>query len=461
MWPHTSIARLGLLLLPLLATVPLKADDWPEWRGAQRDGVWRETGIVEQLPKEGPPRRWQMPIGAGYCGPAVAAGRVVLMDRAVDPQAQAEVKTQWNFRDKTAGQERVVCLDEATGKIVWTHAYPCAYTVAYGSGPRATPTIRDGFVYTLGAMGDLIALDLATGKPVWQKNLPREFKTEPPLYGYASPPLVDGDRLIVLVGGEGQAVVALDRRTGKLLWKAGDSTEPGYCAPIIRTVGGRRQLIAWTANALMGLDPETGRIGWSIAHAPKVGMAITTPSVEGEQLAISSQYEGTLLFSFRPDAAEPKLVWTASAGTSPERQWKKSGFNTTMSTVLLAGKHVYGTSLYGEFCCLDAATGDRVWTTLAPTSGGDVPRDRWSTVFMIPHGDRVFIFNEKGDLILARLSGAGYQEIGRAHLIEPDMNSAGNGGRKVVWSHPAFANRSIYLRNNHEIVCYGLAAENH
>ena len=157
------------------------------------------------------------------------------------------------------------------------------------------------------------------------------------------------------------------------------------------------------------------------------------------------------------NAAQPVVLWRASAGTVPERQWKKAGFNTTMSTVLLLGKHVYGVSLYGETCCLDADTGRRVWTTLRPTSGGDVPRERWSTLFMVPHGDRVFIFNDKGDLILARLTPEGYDEIGRWHLLDADMASAGSGGRKVVWSHPAFADRCVFARNNHEVVCVSAA----
>ena len=189
----------------------------------------------------------------------------------------------------------------------------------------------------------------------------------------------------------------------------------------------------------------------------EIGMAITTPAVEGNRLAVSSQFEGVLMLEFKAGTAEPAVLWKASAGTAPERQWKKAGFNTTLSTVLLLGGYVYGVSLYGETCCLDGRAGQRVWTTLEPTSGGTVPRERWSTLFMVPHGDKVFIFNEKGDLILARLTPAGYSEISRAHILDPDMASAGGGGRKVVWSHPAFANRCVYARNNHEIVCVSLA----
>lgn len=435
---------------------PVRADEWPQWGGPLRDGVWREEGVLERFPVEGPAVRWRAQVGPGFAGPAVAGGRVFLMDRAVDKGTPADVKTQWNYRDKTSGHERVHGLDEATGKVLWQHTYPCGYETAYGSGPRVTPTVCGDRVYTLGTMGDLFCLDTATGQVVWQKNFVRDYGADVPLYGFASPPLVDGDRLIVMVGGQGQAVVALDRHTGRELWKAGDASEPGYSAPLIQTIHGQRQLIVWHAEALAGLDPESGRILWMVPHRVTHGIAISTPAFADNRLAVSSQYEGVLMLEFRPDAVEPAVLWKASAGTVPEREWKKAGFNTTMSTVLLRDGHVYGVSLYGETCCLHGDDGRRVWTTLQPTSGGTVPRERWGTLFMVPHSERVFIWNDHGDLILARLTPAGYHEIDRAHLLEPDMASVGGGGRSVVWSHPAFANRSVYVRNNREIVCVSL-----
>ena len=460
MMNHLGLRFVPLLLLGLLAeALSVRADDWPQWRGPLRDGVWREDGVLERFPPEGPPVRWRTPIGTGFSGPAVAGGRVFLMDRAVEEGASADVKTQWNYRDKTKGRERVLCLDEATGKVLWKHDYPCAYETAYGSGPRATPTVRGDRVYTLGTMGDLLCLEPATGRIVWQKNFVRDYHAEVPLYGFASPPLVDGDRLIVMVGGAGQVVMALDRHTGRELWKSGTASEPGYCAPQIRMLAGRRQLVIWHGDGLAGLEPESGKELWSVPHHVNAGIAISTPAIADNRLAVSSQYEGVLMLEFRPDVAEPRVLWKASASTAPERQWKPAGFNTTMSTVLLLDGHVYGVSLYGETCCLNGNTGQRVWTTLQPTSGGTEPRERWSTLFMVPHGDKVFIWNDHGDLILARLTPAGYQEISRAHILEPDMSSAGGGGRGVAWSHPAFANRCLYARNDHEFICVSLAPQ--
>ncbi|MGD0093734.1 MAG: PQQ-binding-like beta-propeller repeat protein [Planctomycetota bacterium] len=454
----TGLVLLQVLTVPCFISATLHAEDWPQWRGSQRDGVWREDGILETFTANGLPVRWRTAIGAGYSGPAVAGGRVFVMDRTTNADPGTDVKTRWDFRDKTMGLERVLCVDETTGKILWTHSYPCRYAVAYGSGPRATPTVSGDKVYTLGTMSDLCCLEAATGKEQWKKNLAHDYGAAVPLYGYGIQPLVEGGLLIVLVGDKGPAVVALDRNTGKEQWRALSASEPGYGAPLIRTIGGQRQLIVWHADGLAGLAPESGKVLWELPHATKVGMSITTPAIENNRLAVSSQYEGTLMLEFKPGAAAPEVLWKASTGGAPEKVWKKAGFNTTLSTVLLLSNFVYGVSLYGEMCCLNGDTGERVWTTLAPTSGGTEPKDRWSTVFMVPQRDRVFIFNEKGDLILSRLTCKGYEEISRAHLLDPDMPSSGAGGRKVIWSHPAFANRCVYARNNQELVCVSLAA---
>ncbi len=451
---------LVLGIIDLASLLPAgRSDDWPQWRGANREGVWREHGILESFPAAGLPVSWRAPLGTGFSGPAIAGGRVFVMDRVLAQGAPKDVKTQWNYRDKTTGRERVVCLDEATGKELWTQSYTCSYSIAYGSGPRATPTVCGDKVYTLGAMGDLLCLDGATGRIVWRKNFVRDYGVEVPAYGYAGAPLVDGERLIAVVGGENHAVVAFDRDTGRELWKSGSSSEPGYCAPIIRTLGGKRELIVWQSDALMGIEPESGKVLWSVPHNTMAGMSISTPAVDGDRLAVSSQFEGTMLLEFSREAIEPKIVWKRSAaGSVPEKPFKKAGLNTTLSTVLLTGNHVYGVSVYGETCCLDAANGSRVWTTLQPTSGGTEPHDRWCSAFFVPHGDKVFIFNERGDLILARLKPSGYEEIARTHLLDPDMPSSGGGGRKVIWSHPAFANRCVVVRNDHAIIRVSLAA---
>ena len=264
--------RLVVLALALSALAnPVRADDWPQWRGPQRDGVWRENGVLERFPTNGLPVLWRVPVGAGFSGPSVAGGRVFLMDRVAQPAPDTEIKTSWDFRDKTAGLERVVAVDEAGGKILWTHSYPCRYAAAYGSGPRVTPTVADGLVYTLGTMGDVRCLEAASGNVVWRTNLVEAYGAKVPQYGFAIQPLVEGERLFLLVGGDGQAVVAFDRRTGRELWKSLDAPEPGYSAPLIHTLAGRRQLIVWHGGGLAGLVPETGQPLWTLAHPANAG----------------------------------------------------------------------------------------------------------------------------------------------------------------------------------------------
>src|SRR5438128_2909443 len=164
-----------------LTSSAARADDWPQWLGPQRDGVWRETGILSRFPSGGPKVRWRPPVGLGYAGPAVAEGGVYVTDlllaEGVTPPADTFA------RKRLAGKERVFCLDEATGKVLWKHEYPCEYTVSYPAGPRTTPVIHGGKVYTLGAMGDLICLEAATGKPLWSKNFVRDYQARVPMWG--------------------------------------------------------------------------------------------------------------------------------------------------------------------------------------------------------------------------------------------------------------------------------------
>src|SRR5438093_170559 len=214
---RTAMRKLFIAALLLAVADRGRADDWPQWHGPRRDGVWRETGILTKFPKGGPPVVWQADVGGGFAGPAVAQGRVVLMDRRGDKLPKGK---EAPGKEGLPGKERVLCFDAANGKPLWQHEYDCAYRIYIPNGPRATPTVAAGKVYTLGAMGDLHCLDAANGAVVWHKNLLAEYKTKPPVWGYASHLLVTGDAVITLAGGEGSAVVALDKNTGKEKWRA-------------------------------------------------------------------------------------------------------------------------------------------------------------------------------------------------------------------------------------------------
>jgi outer membrane protein assembly factor BamB len=441
-------ATLALLAWGLF-TAAVPADDWPQWLGPHRDGVWRETGILQQFSKDGPKVRWRVPVGIGYAGPAVAQGRVYVTDQVLD---KGVLHPRSGFSSpKLPGKERIHCLDEKTGQTLWTYAYECTYEgMGYSAGPRATPAIHDGKVYSLGAMGDLVCLDAATGKKVWARNFHKEYEAPVQTWGFSASPLVDGDKVLCLVGGEAVAV-AFDRRTGKELWRSIRGKAQGYCPPMIYQVAGRRQLIIWEPEAVHGLDPETGQEFWSQPFAVKAALTIPTPRLDGNLLFVTSFYNGPLLLQL--DAGpSAKVVWKGKSNS--EQPDRTDGLHSIIPTPVIKDGYIYGVCSYGELRCLNARTGERLWMTRQPTTGGEPVR--WANAFLIPQGDRFFLPNEKGDLIIARLTPKGYEEISRARILEPTNVMA---GRPVVWSHPAFANKCMYARNDKEIVCVSLAAE--
>jgi outer membrane protein assembly factor BamB len=427
---------------------PRDGDDWPQWRGPHRDGVWRESGVVDSLPAE-LDYRWRTPIGGGFAGPAVVADRVYVTDRVLPPGV-SNPENRWNRTDPVDGSERVLCLDAATGRIVWSHQYPCRYEISYPAGPRATPTVHAGKVYTLGAMGDLLCLEADTGRVVWSRNYVTDFGTRMNLWGMAAAPLIDGDRLILLAGGrDGGCVLALDKDDGRELWRALDADDPGYSAPAIIHFGGVRQLIVWNPVGLHSLDPDSGRLYWSQPFETRMGHSVASPVFDAKRglLLVSSFFHGSLMMQLDDRRPAARLLWKGTSDS--ELPQSTDGLHALMCTPVLQDGYVYGICSYGRLRCLEASTGRRLWGTYAAT-----PEGRWSNAFLIQHQDRFFLCNEQGQLMIARLSPRGYDEISRAKLIEP-TNTAGR--RQVVWSHPAFAGRCVYARNDKEIVCVDLS----
>ncbi|HEX4589966.1 MAG TPA: PQQ-binding-like beta-propeller repeat protein [Gemmataceae bacterium] len=465
--PRRPAARRGLIaFFAAIAAAGFGfADDWPQWLGPQRDGVWRENGIVERFPAGGPPVRWRTPIKSGYASPAVVGNRVYVMDFALKPGTRSGNVMS---RSSLPGVERVLCLDDSDGHIVWEHKYDCDYAIAFPAGPRATPVVAGGRVYTLGAMGDLLCLDAENGKPVWSVNLPQRYgdPQKPvrgvPLWGYAASPLLDGDRLITLGGDDGSVVVALHKDTGKELWKALSSFSIGYCPPVIYSVGKTRQLIVWHPEAVCGLDPQSGQVFWEYPFPlHRSALAIPMPRFDGKHLFVTSFYNSALMLDLGADHPAPTVLWQGKGKS--EKPEQTATLHSIMPTPVIKDGFIYGIDSYGELRCLRVDTGERVWTALGVTrplkdgkrdESKPGEKDRWDNAFLDPQGDRCFIFNEAGELIIAKLEPTGYTEIDRAKIIEPD-NSMPN--RKVVWSQPAYAHRSVYVRNDHEIVCVSLA----
>jgi outer membrane protein assembly factor BamB len=346
-------------------------------------------------------------------------------------------------------KERILCLNEADGKILWKHEYDCAYTVSYAAGPRVTPAVHEGKVYTLGSEGNLLCLDAEKGTVHWQRDFKKDFNIKTPMWGFAGHPLIVGKKVICLAGGNGSVAVAFDKDTGKELWRALTAKEPGYAPPMIYDFAGKRQLIIWHPEAVNSLDPESGKVFWThpLTPAIRAGMSIPTPKKVGDLLFLTSFYNGSLLLRVNSD--KPSVVWESTKVSEKDTD----GLHSVMATPLIENGHIYSPCSYGQFRCLKLETGERLWETFAPTSGKS---ERWGHAFVVKNSDRSFIFSEKGDLIIARLSPEKYEEVSRAPLLAPDNRDP---GRPVVWSHPAFANRSVYARNDSEIVCVSLAAE--
>lgn len=434
---------------------PCRADDWPQWMGPRRDGVWRESGITNQL-GGAPKYLWRASIGAGYAGPAVANGKVFVADRVL--AAGAKVPSNSFARTEVPGQERLLCLNESDGSIVWTHAYDCPYRLSYANGPRCTPVVADGKVYSLGAMGDLFCLDAATGKVVWRHNLVKDYKAPVQIWGFAAHPLLDGNRLICLVGGE-HGVVAFDKNTGKEIWTALEVTNVGYCPPVIYEFEGQRQLIIWHPQSVNGLNPVTGQLLWTqpfVLH--QSALSIPMPIQDGENLFVTSFYNGPMMLRVAKSPPGVELLWKGKSNS--ERAARTDKLHSIMPTPIIRDGHIYGICSYGQLRCLRADTGERVWETMRATRelkdgkispAGESPtdNDRWGNAFLTPQADRYWLFNEHGDLILAKLSKKGYEELGRCNIVRPDNKMAMH---PVVWSHPAYANKSVFARNDSEIV---------
>ena len=445
------------LLLACFVPAAAIADDWPQYLGPKRDGILRETGIVDKFPAGGPTVLWRKPCGMGYAGPAVTQGKVFVPDRVLD---EGKKNPDNPFaRVGVEGVDRLLCLDEKTGEQLWKVKNKVEYRVSYAAGPRCTPTVDGDMLYWLDTMGDLFALETKTGKQVWKKNYRSDFGGELPVWGYVSHPLVDGDRLICLIGGaEGRGVIAFNKKTGDIIWKALTiAGDPGYNSPVIFEVNGKRVLIIWHSHAVVGLDPETGKKLWQ--YDWQISNALTVPTarlVNKSLLFLTGFYAGSILLDIGGDS--PKVVWKSkSKGNESAVNPRTSlDLHSIMPTPWIKDDTIYGICSYGELRGLELMTGKRLWETHAATGGVSA---RWANAFIVPHGDgeRVFLFNEKGELIIAKLSPKGYEEIDRMKIIDPTNKYAA--GRTVVWAHPAFADQTVFVRNDKEVVAVSLRKE--
>ena len=447
---HWAAAACAAILL--LAPGAALANDWPEWRGAGRAGVWSEDGIVERFPADGLKVKWRTPVKGGFAGPVVADGRVFVLDFEFLPETRV-----------MDGRERILALDEETGEVLWTHSWETAYRnlqLSYATGPRAAPTVGGEHVYVQGGAGMLLCLRADTGEVVWQHDTVAEYDTTVPVWGTSSSPLVDGGLVIALIGGEPDALIAaFDAETGEEVWRAIDVvSEMGYAQPIIVEAGGVRQLIVWHPVGVSSLDPRTGAIYWEQEWDSPSAITVATPVRSDNYLFFSQFYGGSLMLRLDTDRPAATSLWEiAGTGEMPDQT---AALHSLITTPIVEDDYIYGVDSYGELRGLDATTGDRLWVSDRMT----VQR-RWGAAFIVRHGDRYFVNNDAGFLIIAQFTPEGYVEIDRTKLIEA-TSRAGYGPRRfedraVNWTHPAYANRHIVTRNDNEIIRVSLAADDY
>lgn len=423
-------SKVFFLTLILISPFFGNSQDWPDWRGVNRDGVWTETGIVEKFDSKSLVAKWSVPVGSGYSGPTVSNGKVYLADLIKEP-----LQT-----------EGVLCFDEKTGKKIWEFRYPCEYMgVGYPAGPRASVVINNGKAYSLGTMGDLYCFDAANGAVIWQKDLNIEYEIRMPTWGISATPLVTGNKIILQISGSNNAcVIALDKNTGKEIWRNLEDIA-AYSAPVIIEKNGKKVVVVWTEDSLAGLNPETGEIYWRFPWKTGSGMSIATPVLYNNHIFVSAFYSGSLLVKLGDNYTSATKVWQRSG----ESERKTDALHCVMNTPVIIDDFIYGVDSYGELRCLEFATGDRVWEDLTA-----VKKDRWANIHFVQNSNKTWMFNEQGELIISELSPAGFKEISRTKIIEPTKEQLPRG---VTWSHPAFANKHVFIRNDRELVCIDLS----
>ena len=427
---HDTVVEVGTLVILLCLATAAAAEDWPEWRGRGRQGIWRETGILDRFPESGLKAIWRTPVHGGYTGPSVSHGRVFLTD----------------YKD---GIERALALDEDSGGILWTVEWPASYgRLHYSIGPRATPTVDADRVYVLGALGEMRCLRVTDGSVIWRRDFANDYGAEMPAWGTASAPIVDGNLLIAIVGGRPDAkLVAFDKHSGREVWRAlsGEDSEPGYSQPVIVENHGRRVLLVWHAGALAALDPSTGDVFWENPYRIRMNTPIATPVVSGPYVLISAFFQGARLF--RLDSGG--LLWKASR----ESETRPDTLHAGVATPVVDGEYIYGICAYGQLRCLRLLTGEQIWES----QGVLRERARNASAFIVKHGDRYFFHTDRGELVMGRLKPEGYEEISRTTVIQPTTDP---GSRRelaaVNWVHPAFANGHIIVRNDKEVVRFSL-----
>jgi outer membrane protein assembly factor BamB len=412
-------AMVGALLMPLAsAQQPAPAStsaqsatadkEWYQWRGPNRDGISQETGLLQEWPKSGPPLAWRINgVGNGYSSFSTSGGRLYTLGAR-------------------AGIEYVIALDRATGKKVWETQNGRRFENDRGDGPRSTPTVEGDRLYVLGGNGDLTCLEHATGKKIWSVNIIQRFGGVNPYWGYSESPLIVGDRILVNTGGRGAGIAAVSTADGSTLWRQ-HNDGAGYSSPMLMRTGSLNQVIFFTEDRAMAVDPRDGRLLWSYNKANNGTANIATPIVRGTRVFVSSDYgTGGALLDVRA---------AGNLATANEVYFTRDMRNHHASSVLV-GDHLYGFSS-SILTALMFDTGKTVWRDRSVGKGSLIFAD-----------GRLYLYSEDSVVGLAEASPAGYREHGRFTLAQQSG--------LPTWSHPIIAGGLLIIRDQDNVFAYNV-----
>ena len=385
------------------------SSDWPQWRGPNRDGISKETGLLKQWPDGGPPLVWKAKgAGRGYSSMSVANGRIYTMGLRGD-------------------REFIIAFDAATGKEAWATAHGGAYRDSRGDGPRGTPTIDGNKGYALGANGDLSCFDTTTGRLLWTMNVLSKFGGQNINWGISESPLVLGDKVLVNAGGPGASVVALNKKDGALIWKS-QSDSAGYSSAITLEAGGVNQVVVFTSKRAVGLDLRDGRLLWEYNRPANDVANVATPIARGNRVFISSDYGvgGGLV-----------EIKAAGSGLRADEVYFTKEMRNHHSSSILIGDYLYGFSS-AILTAMKFDTGEIAWRDRSVGKGSLIYAD-----------GNLYCFSENGVIGLVEATPTGYREKGRFTIKQDSL---------PTWSHPALAGGRLYIRDQDTIYAYDVKA---
>jgi outer membrane protein assembly factor BamB len=356
-------------------------------------------------------------------------------------------------QSKPKQMESIRCFDVASGDPLWQVEYEAVYTITYTAGPRASVTVDGGRAFALGSMGHLHCVNVEDGTVIWKRDLDSDYRISEtkrlPIWGIACSPIIYGDNVILqIAGSEGACVVALQKATGKEVWRSLEDRGQ-YSSPVLVKQNGNDVLVCWTGDAVAGLNPASGEVYWRFPFPPtNMPIGVATPVIHEDDIFVTSFYDGSLMLRMDQSAMTVKKVWSARG----PNERKTEALHSIISTPIWIGDHIYGVDSYGELRCIQASDGKRVWE-----NQDAVKRNRWGTIHFVSADPNVWMFNEQGEMIVGRLDPDGMEEISRVKIIEPTRPQLPNRSGGVCWAHPAFANRCVFVRNDQEIVCIDLS----